>query len=105
VLANAPPDLQTHGQPHPRGTVALSSVRENVVAEAVLTNAGLARLGRRAKGKPGDLHAAKCRTWAVLLEAFEAIGTATDSEDRRKWGLAYSQVLGISGPLLSPLIL
>jgi HAMP domain-containing protein len=58
------------------------------------SNPWKARMGRRLQAKPGDLEAAKCHTWAVLMEAFESIGEAEDSDDKRRWALAYSQLLG-----------
>ena len=51
-----------------------------------------ARLAKALKDKPGDLAQARQRTWAVLCLTYERIGQAEDSDEQRKWVLAYVQV-------------
>jgi hypothetical protein len=54
-----------------------------------------ARLARALRRKPGDLDATKRRTWALLCLAYDEVGTAESTDQRRKAMLAFSQLAGV----------
>jgi hypothetical protein len=54
-----------------------------------------ARLAKALRNKPGDLESTMRWTWGVLCLAYDEVGTAEDTEQRRKAMLAYAQLAGV----------